>query len=447
MDKNDNLRKLPRVDDVVQAARKILDGLRADLLEGKITELPPMDAIAKAVAANAMKAEQAALRPVINATGIVLHTNLGRAPLAEAAAEAAKQAALGYVTLEYDLVTGRRGGRMAALQRRLTELCGCEAALCVNNNAAAVLLTLSALCRNGDVIVSRGELVEIGGSFRIPDVISQGGATLVEVGATNKTHLHDYEFVLGGRTSGILKVHTSNYRIVGFTQDVGLAELYQLARDCDVPLIYDLGGGAFVGLSDFEPTVQEIMAQGVDVLCFSGDKLLGGPQCGIILGRAAYIKEIRLHPLYRALRLDKMSIAALDATLRLYAQGKTADVPTLRMLTATPQELEEKAKQLMGAIGNLPNFDMTVTQTGGLAGGGSLPTENLPSYAVAVSAKSQSDSGLLHDIERKLRGHIVPIIARIHKDRLLFDVRTIEKTDFAAIAHALQAAAKEVQQC
>lgn len=434
MDKNDILRKIPKVDEVTQAVRKVLDSLRGDVVEDKIGEIPPFDEVVETVV-QVLGSNKGILRKVINATGIVLHTNLGRAPMAAAAAEAAKQAALNYSTLEYDLATGRRGGRMEAVEGLLTELCGCEAAICVNNNAAAVLLVLSALCGGGQVVVSRGEMVEIGGSFRVPNIISQGGAKLVEVGTTNKTRFSDYANVICEETKSILKVHTSNYRIVGYTQEVGLAELARLATECAIPLIYDLGGGALIRMSEFEPTVQETLKQGVDILCFSGDKLLGGPQAGIILGKKSYIDIIRTHPLYRALRLDKMSLAALGATLQLYTSGNLEAIPTLEMLAVSEVELEAKAHRLLVAVPKINGGNVEVVKTYGQAGGGSLPTENLPSCAVAIALSG----GTLQDLEAALRKYEIPIIARIYKDRLLLDVRTIKEVEFPIIAKALAA--------
>jgi len=441
MDKNKILRGIPKVDEVLKiagadgpkytrAVRKVLDGLREQVLAGEVEEIPDKKDLLALIDA-ALAADAPGLRRVINATGIVLHTNLGRAPLAEAVAEFVKQVALGYNNLEYDLESGKRGSRMSAVERQLTELCGCEAALCVNNNAAAVLLVLSALCEGTRVIVSRGELVEIGGSFRVPEIISQGGAKLVEVGTTNKVRLADYERVCDFGTGAILKVHTSNYRIVGYTQECGLEELSGLAKKEGMPLIYDLGGGALTRLSASEPTVQEAYAQGADVLCFSGDKLLGGPQAGIIIGKKHYIDTIRKHPLYRALRLDKLSLAALQGTLQLYADGLLDDVPTLAMLGASPEALKTKAERLLEM---LDRDCAEVVQTFGQAGGGSLPGEELPSYAVAISAEVMP----LQALEAALRGHDTPIITRIHKEKLLLDVRTIADDEFEIVASALR---------
>ena len=447
---NDILRRLPQVDFLMRqlgdnadlaAARHVLDGLRQGILSGDISDIPDDDAILAMISEHSAKAAAFGLRKIINATGIVLHTNLGRAPLPQSVAEHVAQVAMGYSNLEYDLETGRRGSRMAAVEVRLIRLCGGEAALCVNNNAAAVLLVLSALCAGGEVIVSRGELVEIGGSFRVPDVISQGGARLVEVGTTNKTRPADYAAAIGPETTAILKVHTSNYRIVGFTEEVEIAELSKLAHTVNIPLIYDLGGGALVKLSRHEPMVQEVMAQGADVLCFSGDKLLGGPQCGIILGKKEYIDKIVKHPLYRALRMDKLTLAALEATLKLYEMGKTEEIPALAMLSKSADELRQDAKRLLELILPLPDkFTAGIIETEGQAGGGSLPTEAFLSFAVAISTEVMP----LQELEQRLRQWHKPIVSRIHREQLLLDVRTLSQGDFSTIAAAISAAFGEV---
>ena len=447
MEKNQILRTIPKVDEIlklldsnepinIKFTRRILDELRQSVLAGEISEIPSVDVILRRIKDAAMVGVKRGLTRVINATGIVLHTNLGRAPMSYEVAERVKQAALGYCSLEYDLDCGRRGSRTKAVEELFVEICGCEAAACVNNNAAAVLLSLSALCAKGEVIVSRGEMVEIGGSFRVPEIISQGGAVLVEVGATNKTSLLDYKTKLTAQTAAILKVHTSNYRILGYTQDVEIFELAKLAFESNIPLIYDLGGGALIKLSSFEPTVQEVLKQGASLVCFSGDKLLGGPQAGIILGKKDYIDKIVKHPLYRAMRLDKLSLAALEATLLLY-QNQIHKIPTLNMLTISEKNLQSKANKLLQMISdeNIPMITTKITQTVGQAGGGSLPGEEFPSWAIAVTVK---DGLTLQTIEKTLRTWRIPIIARIHKEKMLFDVRTIEEEDFIEITMAMQ---------
>jgi len=443
-DVNDILRRIPQVDFLMQqlgedvrpdVVREALDDLRRGILAGEITEIPNFDAISAKITEISAKSAVYGLRRVVNATGVVLHTNLGRAPMAKEVAEHVAQVAMGYCNLEYDLERGQRGSRMDAVEAHIVKLCGGEAAVCVNNNAAAVLLALSALCAGGEVIVSRGELVEIGGSFRVPDVISQGGARLVEAGTTNKTRLSDYEAAMGCDTKAILKVHTSNYRIVGFTEEVEMSKLVDLAMERPgIPVIYDLGGGALVNLSQHEPVVQEIMTQGVDVLCFSGDKLLGGPQCGIIVGKKEYIDIIAKHPLYRALRMDKLTLAALEATLRLYEFGRAKEIPVLEMLSKSAEMLRKEAEGLLALIKPKPDmFTTSIITTEGQAGGGSLPTETFPSYAVAVSTKSIP----LQELERRLRNWHIPIVARIHKEQLLFDIRTVSKNDSSIISDAI----------
>jgi len=436
VNKNSILRRLPQVDFLTRAgadptaARAVIEELRRAILADEITEIPDFDTIMAQISDFSANSAKFRLRRVINATGIVLHTNLGRAPLAQSVADHVASVAAGYCNLEYNLDKGRRGSRMDAVQARLSGLCGAEAAVCVNNNAAAVLLVLSALCAGGEVIVSRGELVEIGGSFRVPDVISQGGATLVEVGTTNKTRITDYEKAINQHTAAILKVHTSNYRIMGFTEESSLPELADLAAtNGSLPLIYDLGGGALVDLSSHEPMVQNIMKQGVDVLCFSGDKLLGGPQCGIIIGKAQYIDMLARHPLYRALRMDKLTLAALEATLMLYEKGEPHKIPTLAMLQKSDDELKHAAQFLAESV----LVDAVVIETEGQAGGGSLPTEVFMSYAVAFSG----DLMPLHVLEQRLRRWNTPIVARIHKDKLLIDVRTVSPDELEIIIEAI----------
>ena len=443
---NDILRKLPQVDSLMrqlgensntkpETVREVLNDLRQGILSGDITEIPDDDTILSMIIESSARSVAFGLRRVINATGIVLHTNLGRAPLPQSVAEHVAQVAMGYCNLEYDLDAGRRGSRMDAVIARLTKLCGAEAAVCVNNNAAAVLLTLSALCAGCDVVISRGELVEIGGSFRIPEVISQGGARLVEVGTTNKTRVADYEDAICGETAAILKVHTSNYRILGFTEEVEVAALAKLASTHGKPLIYDLGGGALTGLSHHEPTVQEIMAQGADVLCFSGDKLLGGPQSGIILGKKEYINKISKHPLYRALRMDKLSLAALEATLKLYEEGMFDKIPTLAMLTKGIDKIKQHSEELLELIATKSEeFSAGIIETEGQAGGGSLPTEAFSSFAVAISTKFMS----LQELEKRLRQWRTPIVARIHREQLLLDMRTVSHEELSTIAEAVK---------
>jgi L-seryl-tRNA(Ser) seleniumtransferase len=384
------------------------------------------------VAAAAESLARPSLRRVINATGVVLHTNLGRAPLAGAAIDAVGDVARGYANLEYDLERGERGSRHGHLAGLLRDLTGAEDALVVNNNAAACLVALAALAAGREVIVSRGELVEIGGSFRVPDILRASGCKLVEVGTTNKTRLRDYEIAIGAETALLLKVHRSNFAIVGFTEEAGLAEVAALARARGVTSMIDLGSGALddgVARIVGEPTVGAAIAAGADVVCFSGDKLLGGPQAGVIVGRAAAIARVRNHPLVRAMRPDKLTIAALHTTLALYREGFADQIPTIAMLTASPDVLRARAETLVAAIGQ----GATLVETTSAVGGGASPLAELPSWGVALDGSASA-------IERGLRKGKVPVIARVADDRVILDVRTIADGDIDHVAAAARAA-------
>ena len=381
---------------------------------------------------------------VINATGIVLHTNLGRAPLALGAAEAVAAAASRYVDLELDLETGRRGDRLAAVSDKLARLSGAEAAFAVNNNAAAVLLVLNTLALGRQVVVSRGELVEIGGSFRVPEIMERSGVVLVEVGATNRTHLADYERAIGDETALLLKVHRSNFEQRGFVSEVGLSELSELGRRRGLPVVEDLGSGTLVQIPGLpaEAWASGRLRQGADLVCFSGDKLLGGPQAGILLGRTDLVDALRRNPLARALRLDKLGLAALDWTLNAYLDGRAErDIPVLALLTAPLERLERRAQRLAErlekAVGARASFRGLAEP--GLVGGGSLPGFELPGVAVAVRAE-----GGAQRLAERLRQAPVPVLARIHDDELLLDVRTLLDGDEieleAAIKRALSVA-------
>jgi L-seryl-tRNA(Ser) seleniumtransferase len=367
------------------------------------------------------------LRPVINATGVIVHTNLGRAPLSESALARVVAVARGYSTLEYDAARGERGRRDVHADALLCRLTGAEAAVVVNNNAAATMLVLSALAAGREVIVSRGELVEIGGGFRVPDVMKQSGATLREVGTTNKTRAADYAAAIGDRTALILRVHPSNFRIEGFTERPALAELVALGRRFEVPVAEDLGSGYLrqavsAPLDASEPAVQDSIAAGVDVCCFSGDKLLGGPQSGIIVGRRAIVEALRRHPLMRALRTDKMTYAALEATLAEYAAGRAMmTVPVPRMLTVTVREIRVRAEAVAAAIGRLNGWHAEIVAGASAVGGGSAPGVELPTWLIAVER-----DGLTSDaLEDRLRGLTLPVIVRIEHDRVLLDLRTV----------------------
>lgn len=398
-----------------------------------------VDALREAVARSRMPR----LRRVINATGVVLHTNLGRAVLSEAAREAVAAVAGVFSNLEMDLETGERGSRQAHVEDLLRRLTGAEAALVVNNNAAAVLLALSALASGREVIVSRGELVEIGGSFRIPEVMVQGGARLVEVGTTNKTRLEDYRSALGPDTALLLKVHPSNYRLVGFTEEVPLAELAALGREAGVPVLFDAGSGALLDLGRWgirgEPVIREAVAAGADVVAFSGDKLLGGPQAGILVGGGGPIGRCRRHPLARAVRVGKLSLAALEATLKHYEDEGTAlrDVPTLRMLTAEPGELAARAEALAvllrGAVGAGAEVDLLPGAS--RAGAGALPEVDLPTTLVAVAPRHGSAGAAA----AALRRHDPPVLVRVAGDRLLLDPRALLPGDDRLLAAAFAA--------
>ena len=365
------------------------------------------------------------LRRAINATGIVIHTNLGRAPLAEAALDAAREAGRGYSNLEYDLSAGRRGSRqdhVASIVRRLT---GAEAALVVNNNAAAVLLALAALAEGREVLVSRGELIEIGDGFRIPDVLARSGARLHEVGTTNRTRAADYEAAITTETAVLLRVHRSNFRVVGFTEQPSVAELAAVARRHELPLVDDLGSGAFRQFDD-EPTARDSLAEGSDLACFSGDKLLGGPQAGIVVGRADLVERLRRHPLQRALRADKLTLAALEATLRLYLEPDRAlrEIPVLRMLAVPVEDVRARADRLASLTGG------EVEETVARAGGGALPLAEIPSFACAVE----------EELAAPLRAADPPVVGVVRDGRLLLDCRTVADAEVDEIAAAVAAA-------
>ena len=405
-----------------QAARQVLDDCRRALREGALASVPGPEELEGAVLRLAERLSRPALGRVINATGIVLHTNLGRAPLSRRAAEAVGQAARGYSNLEYDLPNRRRGRRGEAAEGLLCSLTGAEGALAVNNNAAAVFLLLSALAAGQGVAISRGELVEIGGGFRVPDILARSGARLVEVGTTNKTRPADYAAALeSGAAQAMLKVHPSNFRVVGFTQSASLPELGELARSHGVPLLCDLGSAA-----PGSPELKEAVAW-ADVVCFSGDKLLGGPQAGILLGKAELIGRLRADPLARALRIDKLSLAALEGTLLDWRDGEA--VPATAMLSAAPAELKGRAEALAAVLA--PLCPCRVVKTQGEVGGGSRPGEALPAWAAALEPAGE--------LEAFLRGWRVPILGRIHRGKLLLDVRTLLPGDEEEIAAALAA--------
>ncbi|MDL1970877.1 MAG: L-seryl-tRNA(Sec) selenium transferase [Candidatus Desulfofervidaceae bacterium] len=422
---------------VVSAIRKILDKQRKKVLKGEIYTLNQEEILTQ-IKTEVEQREKNHLRRVINATGVVVHTNLGRSLLAETAIEHLVEVARYYNNLEYDLDEGKRGSRYSHIEPLLCELTGAEAAMVVNNNAGAVFLTLNTLAYGKKVVISRGQLVEIGGSFRIPDVMAHSGAILVEVGTTNRTHLYDYENAIDEDTAILMKAHTSNYKIVGFTKEVPLEELVTLAHKHDLIAYEDLGSGNFVDFSkhglEKEPTVQEVMAAGVDVVSFSGDKLLGGPQAGIILGKKKYIEQIKKNPLNRALRIDKFTLAALESTLKLYRDEEQAikEIPTLRLIFVSQEILRRRAQRLRRYFKrHFKTEDLSVTIKPDISrvGGGALPTQELPTFVVGIKPARLSVSKL----EERLRFTEPPLIGRIEEDMFLLDVRTIQDEDLKLI--------------
>ncbi len=462
MSNNTNiLRNLPKVDELINstniekidapqkivltAVRETIDNVRKGILEGNIKEVPSNEEFALLVEAYIKKKTTPNLRRVINASGVILHTNLGRAMLSEKAAKAVYDVARGYSNLEYNIEEAKRGSRYSLIEDILCEITGAEAAMAVNNNAAAVMLALGAICKNKEVIISRGELVEIGGSFRIPEIMELSNSTLVEVGTTNKTHYKDYEREINEQTAAILKVHTSNFKIMGFTKEVTISELSELCKERSLPLIHDIGSGSFLSLAEYgiedEPTVMDSLNDGADVVTFSGDKLLGGPQAGIIVGKKKYIDAMKKHPLTRAVRIDKLTLASLEITLREYLDLENAkkQIPTYQMLSQTSEELKKKAQLLKQKIQSASDkLELEVVVEKGQVGGGSLPTEFIDNYAVAIAPTSIS----VNKLEEALRLSSTPIIGRISKERLLLDVRTIDRNDFKYIADTIGLATK-----
>ncbi len=422
---------------VVESIRQILDEHRQAILADPDTagrlDMQPARLVELILHRLAVLSRHT-LRQVVNATGIIIHTNLGRSLLPEAAVERLVLLGRSYNNLEYDLASGKRGSRYVHTEALLCEITGADAALVVNNNAGAVLLVLNTLAQGREVIVSRGQLVEIGGSFRIPDVMTSSGAILREVGCTNRTHLRDYEAVISEATALLMKVHSSNYRIVGFTAEVSLEDLVVLGKRHGLPVVEDLGSGSFVDLSRFglqrEPTAQEAIRAGADLVTFSGDKLLGGPQAGIILGHKDLVARCKKNPMTRALRVDKLTLAALEATLRLYRDEAQAfsSVPTLRMIATPLPVLADRAEHLASQIRTVDNqghLQIQVQPGFSQVGGGSLPEQNLPTWTIAV----QSSAISAQQIEQRLRSAATPVIARIESDRVLLDVRTLQDDD------------------
>lgn len=383
------------------------------------------------------------LKRVINASGVILHTNLGRAPLSDAARRAVSTEAARYCTLEYETETGKRGRRGARVQQLLTQLTGAEDALVVNNCAAAVLLVLTVIASGGETIISRGELIEIGGDFRIPDVMAQSGTRLVEIGTTNRTRLTDYQNALNDSTKLMMRVHPSNYRIVGFTAVPALKQLAEVAQHVNVPLYEDAGSGALSDLSEYgvrdEPIIRESIASGADIVSFSGDKLIGGPQAGLIVGRHVLIERLRRAPLYRALRADKLALAALEATLNSFVRGTFMDeVPALKMLAMTPEYLEERAQKFLDRFGRTMTSDaleMQIIDGQSAIGGGAAPTTQLPASLIALSHKTLG----VDSLESALRNSSPPVVTRIAEDKVLLDLRTVMDDEEAELLEVLSA--------
>ena len=449
----ERLRQRPSVQDLevrygrettVQTLREEAAALRRRLADDTVTVRDAAEAAERIEAGLASRLAAAltpSLRPVINATGVIVHTNLGRAPLGRTAIDRIAALAGGYTNLEYDLAAGHRGSRTVHAAGLVTRLTGAEAAVVVNNNAAAVLLTLAALAAGREVIISRGELVEIGGGFRVPDVLRQSGAILREVGTTNRTRADDYAAAVGERTALLLRVHPSNFRIEGFTERPSLAEVVGLGERFGVPVVEDLGSGCLSAIAgiDLEPTVRESIAAGVAVCTFSGDKLLGGPQAGVVAGRRTELDRIRTHPLMRAVRVDKLTYAALEATLHDYATGRAGEaVPVVRMIEEPVARLEARAAALRARLNEVDGLTISVTSTEATIGGGSTPGVTLPSRALVAAAAGRSAAVLA----AALRQGTPPVIGRITEDRLLLDLRTVDPEEDNRLSEALASAVR-----
>jgi L-seryl-tRNA(Ser) seleniumtransferase len=454
------LRNLPSVNDIldcaslrnlagryaheqlVAAVREELACTRQHLQQGKPPDAPTTaEGLASCAAARLQRDLRPKLQPVINATGIVLHTNLGRAPVAEEAAHAAYEAARGYLNLELDLETGKRSSRQSAIREWVCRLTGAESATAVNNNAAATVIALRALCQNKEVIVSRGQLIEIGGSFRIPEIMAVSGAVLREVGTTNITRLSDYEGAIGPQTAALMLIHTSNYRVSGFTESVAVADLAALGKKYGLKVIDDIGSGALLDFARFgfqgEPVARASVAAGADLVLFSGDKLLGGPQAGILAGRKEWIGQIERDPLMRAFRLDKMTLAALEATLRLYLNEERAlrEVPGLRMLGASLAELRCRAEALAGRLRDAAGLRrVDVGEDVAYVGGGSLPDQAMKTWVVEVEAHDRSDAELAY----RLRTGEPAVMGRLREGKVILDLRTVFPEQEEALAEAVR---------
>lgn len=452
------LSKLPSVDEILKSAagaellqsyprrfvaqgiREGIDSMRKDMLAGRSNGFSD-EVLITNIKRIVASLSQLSLKPLINATGVVIHTNLGRSTLSNRALENIRRVSENYSNLEYDIEKGERGKRYTHIKRILREITGAEDALLVNNNAAAVLLCLNTFAKGKEVIVSRGELVEIGGSFRMPDVMASGGAILREVGTTNKTHLHDYENAITEHTSLILKIHRSNFRIVGFTDEVSIENLVALGRKYHIPVMFDLGSGCLIDLRPYglhdEPAVQEIVKTGVDLTTFSGDKLLGGPQGGVIVGKKEHIEKIQKNPITRAVRIDKLTLAGFEATLMEYLDEEKAitSIPTLRMLLQKPREIRIRANTIARRLRKeLGNAIVLVMADSSRAGGGALPERELPTFVTAIRPQNMS----VNELEEKLRRGSPPVITRIKEDTLILDARTIRDQDIPILVQTIK---------
>ena len=455
--KNELLRSLPKVDECLlillpyineeriptrmakTAVQETIDKIRQEVLSGNDGTIPQnLDQWTELFVSVIEEMNTDKFKRVINGSGVIIHTNMGRSLLSDKASQKLSTAASHYTNLELDLSTGKRGSRYSHVEDVICELTGAEAALVVNNNAAAVLIALETIANQKEVIVSRGQLVEIGGSFRIPEVMEKSGATLVEIGATNRTHLFDYERAISEQTALLLKVHTSNFRVIGFTSEVSAEEMVELGKKFDIPVMEDLGSGSLIDMSQFglpgEPTVQDVLKSGVDIVTFSGDKLLGGPQAGIIVGSKNYIDQIKKNPLNRALRIDKFTLSSLESTLRSYYGIETAlkDIPTLRMISEKPEQIKRRAQRFGRKLNSNVRkvCSVKLVKTLSRVGGGSLPEYSLDSWAIELKPQNSD----INTLERAFRAMQVPLIGRIEHDNYLIDFRTVQDHEVLELA-------------
>lgn len=448
-EKIEELLKIVSREMVIETIREDLDHIRKKINKEICDEESlniEIEKLVDAIVFNVNEKERNNLRKVINATGVVVHTNLGRSLLSKSAVDHIIEVSTNYSNLEFNLEDNGRGIRYDHVEELIKKITGAEAALVVNNNAAAVILTLKAMSEGSEVITSRGELVEIGGSFRIPEVMEQSGVKLVDVGATNRTNIRDYERAITEDTSALLKVHTSNYKILGFTSSVELEELVDLSEKTGIPVIEDLGSGVLVDLSKYglghEPTVQDSIKKGVDIVTFSGDKLLGGPQSGIIIGKQKYINIMKTHPLNRALRIDKTTLAALESTLRLYLDEDTlGEIPTMAMLFMSIEEIQDRAERLLAEInekiGKESKINFEIVDDNSKVGGGSMPLEQIPSKCLTISTDLEEIS--MTKFEENLRSFETPIITRLYKDKIFIDLRTVSDEEVGIIVDGILA--------